>query len=296
MPHQLKCTTCDKRAVISEDDYDNVMADEGGIPCCEQHCVGVMVIFGHTLKRKRTVESKADYIRRRRRSENRRPTKRSRLAQEAARTNQAFDDSSEDENEEEEEDEDEWLLPREFNPAMRLTDAHMEPARVLPLGGAGHAFQKCPGLQDVTNPILGERAKSTKSAMGDRSAWKVSQAAGAANAHRFKLGAKNYYEWCHLHGDSLGGRCEAANLVAAHYAVNTCMLAIEEVVSKQSGIQTRVTAYCKAADVADFIVYEVYRKANGQRIFSITIDGLITSFSRNDYDTVSGIVRRYFGS
>src|SRR5262245_51914916 len=122
MPHQLKCTTCDKRVVISEDDYDNVMADEGGIPCCEQHCVGVMVIYGHTLKRKRTIDTKADYTRRRRRSENRRPAKRSRVAEEAARTAQAFADLGEDEeeDEEEEEEEDEWLLPREFNPAMRL--------------------------------------------------------------------------------------------------------------------------------------------------------------------------------
>ena len=99
---------------------------------------------------------------------------------------------------------------------------------------------------------------------------------------------------CHLHGDRLGGTCDPSNLVAAHYAVKTYMLAIEEVIATKTTHQTCVLAYCTTPDVADAIVYRVLRKSDSRQVMEIVIDGRITRFSQIDYDTVQAKVRNCF--
>ena len=127
---QLRCNQCQERAVIDPGDYNRLIVDEGAIRCCMPLCDGVMLRFGHVLTKKRTIDYRMQYVRRFERTRNPRPTKKSRLAQEAERTEAIFADLGGEEEEEIAEEDEEWILPR-------IRVLWMQVERRLRCGGRG---------------------------------------------------------------------------------------------------------------------------------------------------------------
>ncbi len=91
-------------------------------------------------------------------------------------------------------------------------------------------------------------------------------------------------EWCHLVADSLGGPTVGANLVAASYAANTYMLAIEQQLHAKTTLHVEVTVYCSRENVAEFLDYKIIRPSAA--FLTFTIDARNDCFTRADYASV----------
>lgn len=92
---------------------------------------------------------------------------------------------------------------------------------------------------------------------------------------------KRSLEWCHLVADSLGGPTIGTNLVAASYAANTQMLAIEQQLHARTTIRIEITAGCCQENVAEFLDYKIIRP--DAAVLAITIDARNDYFTRADY-------------
>jgi hypothetical protein len=273
--------------VIEEDDYRDELVKNGAINCFADGCVGEMEKFGRTLTSRKTISGKRDYYKAVDRAATKRATKK-------VKYDDDYDDSSDGSSSEDEDGD--WIQELDFHPSMRFTSGNMESFGTPQMGGNGCSTKSTGGPKAIGPKVVGERAKATKQAMAaanvNKPAWKHAMEQGAPNAKRYKLGNKNYYEWCHLHGDCLGGLCQAGNLVAAHYAVNSYMLAIETAVTHHPGARIEVTAYCELPHVAKAIHYKIYRSASATNpAYEAKIDGRITQFNRGDHDTVAKAVR-----
>ncbi|WP_345533767.1 hypothetical protein [Viridibacterium curvum] len=270
---------------------------------CNDECSGEMRLYGPILTRRRTAQMFPDYLKQRDRKSLTRAAKgKKRTWSEANESDdegtddddglgEATPDANKKQKYLDDDDDDEYLLPATFNREGRLTIDSMEvlASSSNPLAGLK---AKSPGRMTVTNAIPGERSKSTNTAMGGIAAWRHARSAKAPNSKRYCLGSKNYYEWCHLHADSLGGSCVELNLVAAHYAVNTYMMIIEAELKGKSGLETEVTAFCSQDDIADWIEYKVFAKGKSAPLLVELIDGRITNFSRSDMSALQGRLKK----
>lgn len=288
---QLECLHCGAKSVMQKTDWKQ----KSVVLCSKSSCRQVVVKFGHELTRPRTIEGKQDHEKASYRSDNPRNRVPSQKGIESAASELlvkrlSLDDDLDDVTKKVKPNHDEeWMHSPDFNPGIRFTtDGHglLRPEPGISYSGPQKGGATC----DITNPIFGERGKPTKNAMGGRVASEVATGLKLLNAKKYEEGSRDYYEWCHLHADCLGGKCEAGNLVAAHYAVNTWMLAIEQALLGKTEYQTRVTAYCLHQDVADFIKYEVLKKGNV--VYTTVIDGQISRFSSSDYYRVQSQVRQ----
>ncbi|NVB41112.1 hypothetical protein G6O69_24950 [Pseudenhygromyxa sp. WMMC2535] len=86
-------------------------------------------------------------------------------------------------------------------------------------------------------------------------------------------------EWCHLIADSLGGPTHPSNLVAASYAANTHMAAIEGCLNGNSKVQIRVMVYAAKDHIAEHITYQVKL---GSKSACFEIDARCSNFSSSD--------------
>ncbi|WP_179403443.1 hypothetical protein [Burkholderia guangdongensis] len=91
-------------------------------------------------------------------------------------------------------------------------------------------------------------------------------------------------EWCHLWASCLGGPTTSDNLVAASYACNTFMMAIETNLKSRTDLCISVSAYCSDANgnVADAIRYKIFEVGTGKELFNRLIDATAQHFSRSD--------------
>jgi hypothetical protein len=196
----------------------------------------------------------------------------------------SYDERDSGDETEDDEDDPEFKLLVVFRPSLRYTADAKEADR---LAFDNTLSAKTTGIVSITNPIDGERTKSTATAMG-RPAWDLAKKKGAVNAKRYSLGSKNYYEWCHLLADTLGGACDSKNLVAAHYAVNTYMLSIESHL-KAKDYKVNVTAYCKHTDIADYIDYQIWTSPT--KSVTVRIDGHITKYNALDHSATINLLK-----
>jgi hypothetical protein len=97
-------------------------------------------------------------------------------------------------------------------------------------------------------------------------------------------------EWCHLQAACLGGDTIQNNLVAASYACNTYMMAIETYLKTRTEFSVSVTAYCLVAgsNVAEAIRYKVFARSKGmlREVFNELIDATAQHFSREDLEAL----------
>lgn len=107
--------------------------------------------------------------------------------------------------------------------------------------------------------------------------------------------AKYSEEWCHLQAASLGGQTVDSNLVAASYACNTYMMAIESYIRCRTELSLSVTAYCSdhGCEVAEAIKYRIYERKGTNLIarFCEIIDATAQHFSQTDLDVLKGKLR-----
>ena len=91
-------------------------------------------------------------------------------------------------------------------------------------------------------------------------------------------------EWCHLWASCLGGATTSDNLVAASYACNTFMMAIETCIKSRTDLSISVSAYCSDAqgNVAEAIRYRIFKKSTGKPLFDRLIDATVQHFSLAD--------------
>ncbi len=103
-------------------------------------------------------------------------------------------------------------------------------------------------------------------------------------------------EWCHLQASSLGGPTVSTNLVAASFACNTYMMAIESYIKNRNELSVTVSAYCTdpACEVADAIRYKIYRRAGTKLIelFRVVIDATAQHFSKDDLETLKRALKQ----
>lgn len=103
-------------------------------------------------------------------------------------------------------------------------------------------------------------------------------------------------EWCHLQASCLGGQTVTNNLVAASYACNTYMMAIETYIKGRNELSISVSAYCadNACDVAEAIRYRIYtRGKNGAtQLLDVLIDATCQHFSETDLNRLKADLKR----
>lgn len=98
-------------------------------------------------------------------------------------------------------------------------------------------------------------------------------------------------EWCHLFADSLGGPTVGDNLVAASYAANTFMLAIESCLQAKTTLKIQLGVVCSKENVAELIDYKVIRPNGVEKIW--TIDARNDHFTRGDYAKIKAEVEAF---
>jgi hypothetical protein len=101
------------------------------------------------------------------------------------------------------------------------------------------------------------------------------------NGTPYKDDPKNSFDWCHLIADSLGGKTEVVNLVAASYGCNTEMSVIERRLKARTELSLEVKAYCSRKDIAEYIEY-VVRYGTNAKVFRRWIDGTNKAFTKLD--------------
>lgn len=192
-------------------------------------------------------------------------------------------------------DDDEYAPPARFNPNMRLTKGSQR--KVLrSLYAYDTTLTKVVGRIQVTSSHTRSMSSTNQNAVmgllilgkGTLSAW---QHAGRTDylKDRYKSA-----EWCHLVADCLGGPTSPTNLVAASFAANTEMMAIENLLMGRTAFQVRVEARCDTAHVAERILYNVYCKKSHHWLWEI--DGQNDYFTKADLDDVRDGLKDYLGT
>lgn len=192
-------------------------------------------------------------------------------------------------------DDDEYAPPARFNPKLRLTRGSRKTLR----SQYSHdtTLTKVVGRMQITsshtrsisstnqNAVMGSLIVGTGKTL---SAWRH---AGRTDylKDRYKSA-----EWCHLVADCLGGPTSHTNLVAASFAANTEMMAIENLLMGKTAFQVRVEARCQTAHVAERILYYVYCKKSHHWLWEI--DGRNDDFTQEDLDEVRDSLKDYLGS
>lgn len=278
---RIKCSACGDRMTIGLETFNELVRTQGQIGCLVEHCVGTMHLFGQLITRKATAESGRLYE--------------FQVARRGVRRQRAVVDYADTLDDEDampqakrrkarESDEDAWAPAEQYTPAMRFTIHDME-TNLRPDPPAGLTLKQLPCVR-ITAALPGERTKSTSKPMGGAAAWKYAQKFGAPNAGCYTLASRDHYEWCHLQAVSLGGTTTATNLVAGHYALNTYMSVVEEHLRGKTHLEVGIDVHCVHDDVADYVVYSVYRATDHKRLVSLNMDGRMTSFSTADRDRV----------
>jgi hypothetical protein len=267
---RVRCNKCARLVTRQQAEYS-----PAGLPCSYAPCDGTMFKEGRALTSQKTIQGLPSYEKAQERVSRQRGTKRSYVD---------MDDEEEDKSGDAD-----FAPSLVFKPSMRFTDDPMQVPRTQEeLKAAAYVSQKGTDLVDITAAIPGERSKETRKEFGGTSAWQWAKAKGAPNAATYIQGGKRHYEWCHLHADTLGGRCTASNLVAGHFALNTCMMTIESYLSGRTDLQIEVVAYCRKDDVADHVFYGIYRRTQGDPVlvWSRLLDGQEVNFSKKDYKSL----------
>ncbi|MCF7749282.1 hypothetical protein KQ945_00890 [Bacillus subtilis subsp. subtilis] len=247
------------------------------VGCTAPHCPGILVARGRIITRRSTAESGATYA--------------FQVARQARKRSlppvEYFVDEEEDDGpvvskpiKRQKAQDDDWAPPEQYTPAMRFTRQSMETnlRKKAPTGlTLKHVAQS-----KITAAVYGERSKCTNTPMGKVSAWSHAKKHGAPNAGRYTPASQNHYEWCHLQGVSLGGYTLASNLVAGHYALNTYMSVVEEHLRGKTAFAVDIQVHCSAPDVADFIVYAIYRDHDKKLMKKLNMDGRMKCFSALD--------------
>lgn len=157
-------------------------------------------------------------------------------------------------------------LPGEpFKPSMRFTQS----------SGARFAA----GQRDLTTVATDAAHRKMQSGVVKNSAvrgstnTKMGQSAHSASGRGVQKGYYDAFrgdheEWNHLIADCLGGPTEPHNLVAASAACNSFMLNIESCLRGKGHISLVVTAFCNAANIAEWIKYEIINKGKS-KIYNI---------------------------
>jgi hypothetical protein len=271
--------------------YQRILSAQQVVNCRTEHCQGIMTPVGRIIVKVSTVRKGTTYEFQKKREDLRRKRARPEVYQ-----GDGLDDDGDGAGDpvkrrKLEETDFDYAPSEEYTPAMRFTDGDMEkPVRKTPPSGLA---TKSTGWVNISAAVAGEREKSTSDQMNGMSAWRYARSNGAPNAGKYKLGSQAHYEWCHMRGVSLGGYTLSANLVAGHYAVNTYMSVIEEYLRGKTAFQLEVVAHCATADIVDFLIYRIRRISDGREVTSLSIDGHITCFSKNDRDRVRGRLKRY---
>jgi len=278
---RIQCSACGWKLVIGTEELADLVMTNAVIGCTVAHCVGSMHPIGRIIIRRRTAESGPSYA--------------FQIARRAVKRNHAQISYAEESDDEEdgsspaikraktsESDDDAWAPSEQYTPAMRFTVEDMENnfRQVAPFGlTVKQLASTC-----ITAALRGEREKQTKAVMGGIVAWQLARKHGAPNAGAFALGSRGHYEWCHLQAVSLGGRTVAANLFAGHYALNTCMAVVEEHIRGKTHLEVGVDVHCSQSEVADYVVYSIYRARDHVCLLTLNMDGRMTCFSTADRD------------
>ncbi len=294
---QLKCDNCEEifKYLISEFNPDRLYK------CPLRPCGGSLGVYGHKISKPSTIGRKRDFNWTLNRSNMQRPS--ALIAK--AKTRAFFEEAKEEEGKDgdkrlggrspkiglQEKKDEEYVPPVDFDPSMRLTllDKDERSQEDLRPQTMAYTESKSSGRVDISGSILGERQKNTASLFEGTSAWSHAISWAAPNAGKWYSGSKGHYEYCHLHGDALGGRCLASNLVAGHYALNTYMMVIESQLQSRTDLQIEVTAYCQKTNIADCVHYQIFKKTTSdpQLLWSKFLDGRIQFFSKMDADAVT---------
>ncbi|SMR76928.1 MULTISPECIES: hypothetical protein [Stenotrophomonas] len=291
---KVRCGACGRILMIRRDTLQQVLKEHQTLACIVPHCAGTMVSHGAPIIRRRTAELHPSYE--------------FQVARQAVKRKYApviysDDDDSDDEisgdaqkrprNKAYASTDEDWAPPEQYSPAMRFTLGHMESGlRVRP---PRKGAEKSSGRVQITAAVRGERGKSTSTAMGGIAAWKRAVKCGAPNAGRFSLSSRNHYEWCHLQAVCLGGYTLAGNLVAGHYALNTYMSVVEECLRGKTHIEVKIDVYCRSGDVADFILYSIFRSRDGKLLDTLPMDGRMTLFSKTDAQRLRDRLKKAVG-
>lgn len=299
---RIKCSSCGKELVIESLELEHILRTQYKVNCAVLHCPGMMSPIGRPITRSSTASRSGGYAFQVNRNEIRRNERvnYAQLADEEEQSDEEVDTRPSKKRKMDteldapgpkkrrkigdDEDDDDYAPSEQYTPAMRFTDEDMESG--LRLSAPNGLLTKSSGRVSIKAAISGEREKSTNNQMNGDAAWSYARGLGACNSGEYALGARNYYEWCHLQGVSLGGSTVAANLIAGHYAVNTYMSVVEECLRGKTALQIEVVAHAVHANVADFIVYSIYKASDGKLVTSIAIDGHMTYFSSRDRDRV----------
>lgn len=199
------------------------------------------------------------------------------------------------------EDDSEYVAKTQFNPAMRLTDDGTNAtcrSRAAMLMLCQHTLTMTVAPPHLVTAAAGRidtgstMARYLKVGRPALATYRTLSAYTWANwglhpptrGRAYTAFPKLSLEWCHLVADSLGGPTVGANLVAASYAANTCMLAIEQQLHARTTLHVEVTVYCSSENVAEFLDYKIIRP-NAAHL-TITIDARNDCFTRADYATV----------
>lgn len=286
---RIKCSACGDKMAIGLETFNRLVRENQQVGCLVEHCVGTMHPSGKLITRRTTADAGLLYEF----QVARRDVSRKRALVNYADASDDEDQMPDAKRRKTRESEDEaWAPAEQYTPAMRFTTHDMETN--LRLGPPSGLTLKQLSCTRITAALPGERQKSTKSPMG-AAAWRHAQKFGAPNAGSFTLGSRDHYEWCHLQAVSLGGSTIAANLVAAHYALNTYMSVVEEHLRGKTHLEVGIDVYCTHADVADYIVYSVYRATDRKCLISLNMDGRMTCFSVADRERVKARLKQACG-
>jgi hypothetical protein len=175
-----------------------------------------------------------------------------------------------------------WAAPPRYTLAQRLTSGTRRTVR--------QHWRHYPNLlKPQIGPVLADSP-------GRRNANEVMQ--GTAwervdpNGTPYKDDPKNSFEWCHLIADSLGGKTENPNLVAASFGCNTEMNVIERRLKARTELSLEVKAYCSRKDIAEYIEYVVKYGTNAD-VFRRWIDGQNKAFTKEDQAALELLVDKW---
>ena len=197
-----------------------------------------------------------------------------------------------------------------FNPAMRYTpdgDGKYV-GRAFDISGCNpkckmtrsKQVKGAKGRLNVTGAVMRQHYKPLvrlPKKMSSLSAYYWANLTCAPRGLAHSVNKKKSLEWCHLIADSLGGGTSPRNLVAASFAANTYMLAIEEQLQNKREFWLDIEAYCEDNHVAEFITYTITLAPNGKTkpgsAKTWVIDAREDHFTKADYERVGGEVSRH---
>ena len=124
------------------------------------------------------------------------------------------------------------------------------------------------------------------------SAWKWAN----RGSKPYRLKPKESEEWAHLIADCFGGETDADNLVAASFAANSFMNAIEMKLLEFNGrgnVILSAIAYCSKPHVAEFITYSLSSASSSIKALAYLIDATNRHFTKDDWGEIQGEVEQW---